>query len=416
MKNAQLYYNIGELMTLKGAYRKQGRFIQDNDLGVVKNAALVVEQGRVVWAGLETRCPKQLKIKKSVDCQKLNIFPGFIDCHTHMIFAGDRRHEFELRNKGMSYQEIAQQGGGILSTVKATRRASLDQLIDLGQQRVSRHLQQGVTTIEIKSGYGLDAKTEIKMLQAAQSLKGPHIVTTFLGAHALPKTYQNEAAYLARLEKDLLTIKKLGLSQRVDIFVEKGYFSTKAARSYLSKAKALGFDITIHAEQMSRSGGALLAVEMGARSADHLICSNDSDKDKMAQAKDFTSVLLPNADLYLKCPYPDARGFLDRGGRVALATDYNPGSSPTQSLALVGLLARLEMKMSLSEVFVALTLGGSYALGLENDRGALLPGMSADFFMSPMTCKDFFYDLSSHQVQNLFVKGKQIYKDEKPKR
>ncbi len=402
-------------MTLKGAYKKQGRSIQDKDLHIVKNAALVVDQGRVVWAGPEIQCPQEIKFKKTIDCQRLNIFPGFIDCHTHMIFAGDRRHEFELRNKGMSYQDIAKQGGGILSTVKATRRATLNQLIDLGQQRVSQHIQQGVTTLEIKSGYGLDSKTEIKMLQAARSLKGPNIVTTFLGAHALPKTFKNEASYLARLENDLLTIKKLDLSKRVDIFVEKGYFSLKAARSYLSKAKSLGFDITIHAEQMSRTGGALLAVEVGARSADHLIYCNDSDKDTLAQAKDFTSVLLPNADLYLKCPYPDARGFLDRGGRVALATDYNPGSSPTQSLGLLGLLARLEMKMSLSEVFVALTLGGSYALGLEKDRGALLPGMSADFFMSPMSWKDFFYDLSSHQVKNIFVKGKQIYGDEKPK-
>jgi len=415
MANAQLYYNIRELMTLKGASKKQGRSITDKDLGLVKNAALVVEKGRVLWAGPESKCPRGLKFNKSVDCQRLNVFPGFIDCHSHMIFAGDRRNEFELRNKGISYQDIAKQGGGILATVKATRLATLDQLIHLGQQRVLGHLQQGVTTVEIKSGYGLNSKTEIKMLQAARSLKGPHIVTTFLGAHALPKAYQSEVAYLARLEKDLHIIKKMGLSQRVDIFVEKGYFSTKAARVYLNKAKALGFDITIHAEQMSRSGGALLAIEMGARSADHLIYPSASDKDKIAQAKNFTSVLLPNADLYLKFPFPDARGLLDRGGRVALATDYNPGSSPTQSLGLVGLLARLEMKMSLCEVFVALTLGGSYALGLENDRGVLLPGMSADFFMSPLSWRDFFYDLSSHQVQNLFVNGKEVYRGEKPK-
>jgi imidazolonepropionase len=402
----RVYTNIGQLMTLKGAVRKRARKIQDKDLGLIRNGSLVVQGGRVQWVGATRRVPTEYKKLNQVDCKGKNIFPGFIDAHTHMIFAGDRKHEFELRNRGLSYQQIAEQGGGILSTVKSTRRASLKQLTHLGQERADSHLRQGVTTIEVKSGYGLNRSSEEKMLRAALELKGPQIVTTFLGAHAIPEDYKNDKDYISQLILDLKLIKKKSLSRRVDIFIEKGYFSVETARTYLLCAKELGFDITIHAEQMSRQKGALLALELGAKSADHLICINSSDKKKLAAAPFFTAMLLPTADLYLQCPYPDARTLIDLGGRVALATDFNPGSSPSQNMALVGLLARLKMKMTLSEVFVALTLGGAYALGLEQDRGALVPGMSADFFMSEANWQDFFYDLSSIPAQEVYVKGR----------
>ncbi len=407
MSKIQVFRNISQLLSMKGVVKKQGRHTEQKDLGVIKNGALVVESGKVAWVGAESRLPSQYQRIKARDCQGLNLFPGFVDCHTHMVFAGNRQHEFELRNQGVSYQEIAEKGGGILSTVKATRKASLEELSMLAQKRVDKHLAQGVTTIEIKSGYGLNTKSEEKMLMAARQLKKARVVTTFLGAHAIPKEFSGEADYLIKLKRDLKRIKDKGLSQRVDIFVEKGYFSEKLSQDYLQFARSLGFEITIHADQLNRTRATQLAVEMKAQSADHVICANKTDRQKLADSET-VAVLLPAADFYLQCAYPDARDFIDRGACVALATDFNPGSSPTQNLSFVGLLARLKMQMSLPEVFAALTYGGAKALGLENVAGALLPGYSADFFLSSLNWDQFFYGLEENSVEQTFVRGKKV--------
>ena len=368
---------------------------------------MVIQGENILWVGPESKIPKIYKRVKKISLKWQNVFPGFVDCHTHMIFAGNRKDEFEMRNQGHSYQKIAKSGGGILSTVKATRKASLKQLIDLGQKRVNRHLSQGMTTIEVKSGYGLNQKNEEKILKAAKALKKANIVTTFLGAHAIAKEFKNEKSYLESLKKDLLKVKKSKLSSRVDIFIEKGYFSRKMSKDYLEYAKKLGFGISIHADQLSRSKATLLAVELQAQSADHVICVNQKDKKILAQSQT-VAVLLPCADFYLGCPYPDARGLIDNGACVALATDFNPGSSPSQSLGLLGLLARVQMKMSLPEVFVALTFGGAKALSMENRLGALLPGYQADFFTSDSSWEDFFYN-KEPSLSATFVKGKKVF-------
>lgn len=404
----KVYCNINELMTLKGAQKKGGRLVEDKDLSVIKNAALVVESGVIQWVGQHSRLPQKFKSCPQVDLQGQNVFPGFIDCHTHLIFSGDRRDEFEKRNRGMSYQQIAEQGGGILSTMKATRRARLQDLVEQGQKRVETHLSQGVTTVEIKSGYGLDRKSEEKMLEAAKQLKKISVVTTFLGAHAIPKGHSEES-YLEQLKKDLHQIKKSNLSHRVDIFIEKGYFSIAKAKEYLQYAQSLGFDVTIHADQLNRTKATLLAIELKALSADHVINLSTSDKRHLAHS-DTVAVLLPSADFYLQCDYPDARGLIGQGGCVALATDFNPGSSPSQSIALAGILARLEMKMTLAEVFVAFCVGGAKALGIEKYCGSLLPGYHADFFTSSSSWKDFFYDFEKKRVLSTYVKGKQVFK------
>lgn len=409
MSKAKLFTDIGELMTMKGALKKEARNIQDRDLSIVRNAVMVVEKGKILWVGTKAKLPRTYSKLKKVSCQGMNVFPGFVDCHTHLVFAGDRRHEFELRNQGVSYQEIARQGGGILSTVKATRRASLRELHQIAQERVNHFVSQGVTTVEVKSGYGLSAKDEIKMLRAAKTLGKARVVTTFLGAHAIPKEFSSEKDYLAAMLKVLEKVKKEKLSRRVDIFIEKGYFSASSARTYLKKAQELGFDITIHADQLSNSQATALAVELGALSADHVICLKAQEKKKIAQSET-TAVLLPCADFYLQCDYPDARNLLDYGGRCALATDFNPGSSPTQSFSFLGLLARLNMKMTLSEVFVGMTLSGAYALGLEKSVGALLPGYSADFFVSPWSWKSFFYDQRPLPISQVRRESKLIHK------
>lgn len=400
-----LYKNINKLYTLQQAARKQGRHVQHEDLSVIEKAAVVVDQGKILWLGEKRKLPlsfaRQKKLKE-IDLQKANVLPGFVECHTHSIFAGDRTGEFELRNMGVSYQDIAARGGGILTTVKATRKASAQQLIDLTQSRVNEFHRQGVTTLEIKTGYALNEKDELKCLQALQKIKGPEIVSTFLGAHSVPPEYKSKPEQYLKLlaEKVLPKIQKKNLSRRCDIFVEKGFFDMDMARTYLQKAIELGFQITIHADQLSLSGGADLCVELGALSGDHLLQVGEWQMQKLARSQ-VTCVLLPAADLYMKCEYPKARQMIEAGCRVALATDFNPGTSPTQDLALVGLLARLEMKMSLAEVIAAYTVGAAYALDLQGRKGSLEVGKDADMIAVDGDITDLFYQVGRMPVRIL---------------
>ena len=234
------------------------------------------------------------------------------------FFSGDRRSEFELRNQGVSYQEVARRGGGILSTVEATRKASLGELISVAQKRVDVHLSQGVTTIEVKSGYGLRSRDEFKILKAALALRKANVITTFLGAHALPQEFKSRAKYyLNQLSRDLREIQESNLSRRVDIFIEKGYFSCTQARPYLKKAKDMGFDICIHGHQMGPGRAVELALELGALSLDHGVYLTSNQVKKLAQSET-TAVLLPCADFYLSSPYPPARQILKQGGKSGL--------------------------------------------------------------------------------------------------
>jgi imidazolonepropionase len=402
------FREIKELVTLQGAHKKRGRFIQYEDLSVITNAAMVVDQGRILWLGSDKSFRRQAsgfrKAVREISLKGLTVLPGFIDSHTHLVFAGQRYEEFEMRNQGVSYQEIAALGGGILSSMKATREICKKQLLDISQKRVDAFLRQGITTLEIKSGYSLNLKDELKQLEVISQLQGPSCVPTFLGAHALPPEFKQMGydKYLQFLsEKVLPKIQKKSLAKRVDIYIEKGFFSKNEGRKYLRAAQQMGFDVVIHADQLSLSGGAQLAVEIGALSADHLIFVGEKEIQKLAQSE-VTALLLPAADLYMKCNYPPARSLLDAGARVALATDFNPGSSPTQDITLVGLLARLYMKMSLPEVITAFTVGGAFALGLENDRGVLSKGYRADFVASEIEWKGLFYQAGYNPIVQVF--------------
>ena len=246
-------------------------------------------------------------------------------------------------------------------------------------------------------------------MKAARELKKARTVPTFLGAHAIPKEAKNAKDYLESLQRTLLEIKREGLAQRVDIFIEKGYFNSSEAKAYLSFARDLGFQIAIHADQLSESGGTQLALELRALSADHVICLGPMSKKKLAQSET-TAVLLPSADFFLQCEYPDARKLIEHGARIALATDFNPGSSPTQNIQFVGLLARLKMKMSLPEVFSAFTVGGAYALGRQHECGALDKGYFADFFVSKRPWQQFFYNLSLDSVDETYVGGRRMHR------
>jgi imidazolonepropionase len=384
------------------------RMVKSDFKGHDNNMAFLVSNGCIQWIGQKTKLPRKYLIQKETDLKKKLVMPSFIECHTHTVFAGDRADEFELRNNGTSYLEIARQGGGILSTVENTRQISISNLKIVSQERVNQFLRQGVSTLEIKSGYGLDLKTELKMLQVAQLLKGPQIITTFLGAHAKPTEFKSYVDYLQFItEKVLPQLKKKKLTNRVDIFIEKNFFETKDAKVFLNQAQREGFDLTIHANQLTQSGAADLALELGARSADHVIHLSDQTIQNFSKTKT-VAVLLPTADLYMKCPYPNARGLLDAGATVALATDFNPGSCPSQDLMLVGLLARLEMKMTLPEVFTAYTKNAARALGIDHEQGDLSIGKYANFICTEAQMTDFFYSPGQVPKHELFIRGKQV--------
>lgn len=367
--------------------------------------AMIIENGLISWIGPQGKIPKKEKFKGELDLKKKKILPAFIECHTHSVFAGSRADEFEMRNNGVSYLDIAKKGGGILSTMKNTRKASLSDLVETTQKRVNHFLKQGVATVEIKSGYALDLKNEIKTLEVLQKIKKARIVPTFLGAHAKPPEFDSYSAYLKYLAEEVLpVVKKKKLSNRVDIFIEKNFFEVPEAKDYLSAAKRLGFEVVIHANQLSLSGGAELALELEAMSADHVIHLTDETINYFARNKT-VAVLLPAADLYMKCPYPPARKLIDSGATVALATDYNPGSCPTQDLSLVGLLARLEMKMTLPEVFQAYTINAAKALGIDQEEGSLKVGKRANFISTEAELTDFFYSAGAMPDHDLFIRG-----------
>lgn len=406
-----IYKSISELVSLEGAWQKKGRHIQERDLSVIKNAALVIERGKVLWCGEKKKLPKEFAQKsKEVDLQGRNLMPGFVECHTHSIYEGTRSQEFELRNTGVSYQEIAARGGGILSTMRKTRMATRPDLKKKLENRIQLFIQQGVTTLEVKTGYGLDLQSEIKCLEVLNSDYKLKVIPTFLGAHALPPEFKTGGEYLKFLAQTVLPlVRKKKLSQRADIFIERGFFNFDEALDYLQVAKDLGFDLTVHADQLSLCGGADAALAMGARSADHLLQIGEDNIHALA-ASEVTCVLLPAADLYMKSAYPKARSMIDAGARVALATDYNPGSSPTQDLGLVGLLARLEMKMTLPEVIGAYTVGAATALGRANQCGALVSGLGADFFTTDLQWDQLFYSVGQPVADEVFVSGKKIFK------
>ncbi len=407
-----LVTNIGELLTLGPAMRKEGRRIVEADLGLELNQAIYIESGRIAWIGPQRKIPKSLakqKKLKEFSAKGQTVMPGFVECHTHLIFAGNRAAEFELRNQGVSYQEIAKNGGGIVSTMQQTREISAKALKAVSQKRVNEFVSQGVTTLEIKSSYALDEKHEIKCLKVAKSLEGPRIVTTFLGAHAKPPEFDSSKAYLDFLKNKVLPqVKKQKLSNRVDIYVEKGFFNKEDSRDFLKTAQGMGFEILLHADQLTLSGGSDLCVELGALSGDHLLQIGDEQIQKLAKSQ-VTCVMLPAADLYMKCNYPPARKLINEGARVALASDFNPGTSPTQNLNLVGLLARLEMKMSLPEVIAAYTVGASYALNLPSEVGSLELGKSADFLCIDGGWRQMFYSIGERPPIFVYKSGKLIY-------
>lgn len=348
-------------------------------LGIVEDAAVVVEDGHVSWAGSRIDLPSRYAALPALDCGGRAVIPGFVDAHTHIVFAGDRADEFARRLRGETYEDILAAEGGILSTVRATRRASEDELYAASAGRASRMLSGGTTTVEVKSGYGLDVETELKMLRVAGRLDADlpiDVIPTFLGAHVVPAEYRDRRdEYVDLVCGDMLTACATE-ARFCDVFCDEAAFTVDESRRILEAASVRGLGLRVHADQLGRVGAAELAARLGAASADHLDHATDADLIALRRAG-AAAVLLPAVSFSMQLPFPDGRRVWDSGVTVALATDCNPGTAYVESMAFVVALASLEMGLTPEEALWAATRGSAFSLGL-TDKGHVMPGAVAD--------------------------------------
>jgi imidazolonepropionase len=367
--------NIGQLATCSASAVQQ-------DAGLIDNAALVIEENRIIWAGHEQQLPQPFNDLDYTDCGQRLVTPGLIDCHTHLCFGGWRGDEFEMRLQGRSYQQIAAAGGGIRSTVAATRSDPSEELLEKALNSLENILALGVTTLECKSGYGLELEAELKQLQVYRQLNDQQavdLIPTFLGAHMVPDEYQQHREAYINLLCDVLipAVSEQNLALFCDVFVEEGAFSINEARKILETARRAGLGLKVHADQLSNGGGAIFAAGMSAVSAEHLEYADEQGIKALAQAGT-VAVSLPLASLYLRERYLPARQMLDAGVRVAVATDFNPGSAPSYHLPLAMTLACINQQMTPQEVLMAATTVAARAIAAEQRIGSLLPGFEAD--------------------------------------
>jgi imidazolonepropionase len=368
--------NIGQLATSR-AEGGQG------NIHAIPDAALAWDQGRILWVGPARELPKEYRAAERVDAGGRLVIPGLVDCHTHLAFAGWRADEFEQRLRGRTYLDIARAGGGIASTVRLTRAATEEQLVERAAGFLEQMLALGITTVECKSGYGLNEETELKLLRVYRRLASEQpvrLVPTFLGAHVVPPEFrENRAAYLDLLINRLIPIvARESLAACCDVFVEESAFSEDEARRILRAGQAAGLAAKLHADQLTSGGGAELAAEVGALSADHL--EHISEKGILAMAEaGVVAVSLPLASLYLRQAPMPARRLIEAGVAVAVATDFNPGSAPSYHLPLALTLAGTLQGMTPSEALKGATIYAARGVGLERSVGSLEIGKAADF-------------------------------------
>ncbi|MFN7928684.1 MAG: imidazolonepropionase [Blastocatellia bacterium] len=384
MPDSLAVVNIAQLVTLAGAARPRVG-AEMRELAVIHDGAMLVREGRIAAVGTRAEIePLLTNEDEIVDAQRRVVLPGFVDAHTHPVFAGTRADEFEKRACGATYQEIAAAGGGIRATVRKTRAASEDELVQTGKRYADWFLRGGTTTVEAKSGYGLTVADELKMLRAMRRLKEETAlcyVPTFLGAHAFPEELAREEYVELIVHEMLPRVAAEQLAEFCDAFFEQGYFDRAQTMRIMQAARALGLQLRLHADQLSLSGGAQLAAELGAVTADHLE-QTDAAGIAALKAAQVQPVLLPASVLLIGAQkYPDARAMIDAGLAVVVATDFNPGSSPTPSMLLVLTLAATQMRMTPTEAITAATINAAYSLNRGHEMGSLEVGKRADFVL-----------------------------------
>ena len=386
--------------------------LADEQLEIIENGGILSENGKIVDVGDFEVLKKAHSTAEIENIEETQVaLPAFTDAHTHICFGGNRANDFAMRNAGKTYLEIAESGGGIWSSVQHTRAASEDELLKTTLERIHFLISLGITTIEIKSGYGLDVENELKMLRVikkAQNFTKATLVPTCLSAHLKPRDFEGDnVEYLQYILNEILPkVKEENLAKRVDIFIEKSAFQPEESRNFLMKAKEMGFEITVHADQFT-PGSSRIAVEVGAKSADHLEATADEDIDFIASSET-VAIALPGASLGLGEKFSPARKILDKNGILAIASDWNPGSAPMGNLITqASILATFE-KLSTAEVLAGITFRSAFALGLE-DRGKLEKGKKADFVtFKTDNFQNILYQQGSLNAANVFVDGEKI--------
>ncbi|MFU0768445.1 imidazolonepropionase [Staphylococcus pasteuri] len=406
--NDLIIQNIKELILPKSTDRPL-KGAELDELDVIENGTVVVKDGKIVYSGPYT---DKYEAEQIIDATGKVVSPSLIDAHTHLIFGGSREHEMSLKRQGKSYLEILESGGGILSTVKATREISEDDLFKKAEHDLLTMVQHGVLGVESKSGYGLDKENELKQLRVSNRLAekyGLDMKHTFLGPHAVPEEAESNEAFLNEMIELLPEVKEY--ADFADIFCETGVFSVEESRHYMQKAKEAGFKVKIHADEIDPLGGLELAIDENAISADHLVASSAEGKAKLKNS-DTVAVLLPATTFYLdKNDYADARGMLDNNGAIAIATDYNPGSSVTNNLQLAMAIAALKLKLSPNEVWNAVTVNAAKAIDL--DAGTINEGDKANIVIWNASNHEYIpYHFGINHAQKVIKDGRVIVDNE----
>lgn len=396
----------GKVITVASKSPKIG--LEMNDLGIIDRGVVSVKDGKISYVGKKLR-----EAKFVVDANESIVMPGFVDSHTHLVFAGTREEEFELRLKGKSYQEISKRGGGIISTVKATREASKEELISLAKKRLDYALTWGTTTIEIKSGYGLNLEDEIKMLEVMNRLNKIHsisIVPTFLGAHAVPNE-RSKKEYMSILMNEAIPRAK-ELAKFCDVFCENGFFTPDESKQILERGKQFGMKPKIHADELNNSGGSEVAGEVDAISADHLVHPSDKGLSMMKEVGTI-AVLLPGTTFFLNSEAAPTRKIMDYGIPIAIGSDFNPGSCTILSMPIIVGLACLILGLTPAEALVSATINAAYAIGVGDRVGSLEIGKDADIIiLNVKSHQEIPYWFGHNPVSMVIKKGKIVYEKE----
>jgi imidazolonepropionase len=403
--------NISQLVTVGSGGKRAKVGAEMRDLGILADAGVLCEKGKITWVGVMRDWHRTLPEDYSeLDATGKVVLPGFVDSHTHMMFAGDRAEEFALRAQGASYQQIAEAGGGILSTIRHVRAASKKDLKKHTRRYMNAMMQHGTTTVEIKSGYGLDVDAEIKMLEAINELKDEEVMTvvpTFIGAHAYPPEYKdNKQAYVDLvLERMIPYVGKKKLAAFCDVFCEKGYFEIAESEKILIEAKKWGMSPKVHAEELHPLGGAELAARVGATSADHLEHVTQQGIAALREAG-VVATLLPGVSFFLNHGYAPARALIDSGVAVAIASDFNPGSCMSFSMPMMMTIACTQMRMTPEEALVACTLNGAAALNMSGAIGSIEVGKNADLIVADIPDYKFLaYHFGTNHIVTTIKNG-----------
>jgi len=403
--------HVSQLVTLAGPKRPRVG-AEMGGLAIIRDGGMLIRDGKIELVGLSDEIEKESRGAEIVDARGRVVLPGFVDAHTHLVFAGNRLDDFERRARGESYEQISKAAGGIWSTVEKTRAASEHDLLVEAKKRADWFLRCGTTTIEAKSGYGLTLEDELTILRVMRSLNKQsslEIVPTFLGAHAVPRGMDTDEYIGLMIDQMLPHIAREKLAAFCDVFCERGYFDVEQSRKILTAARKLGLRLRIHADQLSNLGGAKLAAELKAATADHLEKTDEQGIAAMKSAG-VQPVLLPGSVYALgSSGYPRAREMIEAGLAVVLATDFNPGSSPTASMPMILSLACTQMKMSPPEAVTAATINAAHSLNRGNKVGSLEPGKLANF--SVFDCADYrelAYWFGIPQMHSVYVRGERV--------